>query len=172
MREHFSESISLLNSLVFDNLMPNRALCSDIFQVEPDYDLVYMDPPYVPRSDDNCYVKRYHFLEGLSFHWEGAEFVEGSKVKKLRKKYTPFSYKSTSLQAFREIFHRFQKSIIVLSYSSNGYPDKELLIKMLEEAKGRDNVEVNIENHTYHFGTHANVSGSRKHVEEYLFIGA
>jgi len=30
-------------------------------------DLVYLDPPYVPRSDDNCYVKRYHFLEGLSW---------------------------------------------------------------------------------------------------------
>ena len=36
-----------------------------------DVDLVYLDPPYVPRADDNCYIKRYHFLEGLSTYWQG-----------------------------------------------------------------------------------------------------
>ena len=35
-------------------------------------DLVYLDPPYAPPSDDNDYIKRYHFLEGLS---ELAEWV-------------------------------------------------------------------------------------------------
>jgi len=172
LKEHFIQSILLFNSLVFDNLMRNRAMCSDIFEVDPDgYDLVYMDPPYVPRSDDNCYIKRYHFLEGLSYYWEGAEIMEESQVKKLKKKYTPFSYRRTSLDAFRDIFERFKDSIIVLSYSSNGYPDKGQLIELLAEVKGKDNVDVIAESHTYHFGNHQNVASDRRHVEEYLFVG-
>jgi DNA adenine methylase/adenine-specific DNA-methyltransferase len=59
LREHFIESVEIYNSVVFDNGHKNRAFCGDIFQLEPrDFDLVYMDPPYVPRADDNCYVKR------------------------------------------------------------------------------------------------------------------
>ena len=47
----------------------HRVTCGDVFALdgpELDVDLVYLDPPYVPRADDNCYIKRYHFLEGLS----------------------------------------------------------------------------------------------------------
>ena len=51
-------------------------------------DLVYLDPPYVPPSDDNCYIKRYHFLEGLSKYWNGEEIMENTKVKKIKKKGT------------------------------------------------------------------------------------
>jgi len=173
LKQHFVESVRLVNSLVFDNGFPNRAICSDIFKVDPSgYDLVYMDPPYVPRADDNCYIKRYHFLEGLSCYWEGQEILESSAVKKIKKRYTPFSYRKDSFAAFRELFDRFRNSIIVLSYSSNGYPDKAILLKLLTESKGKDNVSVKSENHTYHFGTHRHVTAKRKRVEEYLFIGA
>lgn len=173
LREHFLESIQLMNTLVFDNGSLNGAFCGDIFQhPSTDYDLVYMDPPYVPRSDDNCYVKRYHFLEGLSTYWQGVEILQNSTVRKIKKKYTPFSYRKTSIQAFRELFQRFRNSTLVLSYSSNGFPDKDQLIALMEEAKGKDNVEVRTENHTYHFGTHQAVDHGRKHVQEYLFIGA
>jgi DNA adenine methylase/adenine-specific DNA-methyltransferase len=172
LRDHFIESISLLNSVIFDNGRANHAIHTDIFDANPQgYDLIYMDPPYVPRSDDNCYIKRYHFLEGLSCYWKNQEILEDSVVKKIRKKYTPFSYRKTSIDAFRELFDRFKNSIIVLSYSSNGYPDKSILLNLLTEAKGKDNVLVKTENHTYHFGTHQSVSAERKHVEEYLFIG-
>ena len=172
MKEHFRESIALFNSLVFANGKTNRAFCADIFDVDPQgYDLVYMDPPYVPRSDDNCYIKRYHFLEGLSCYWQGQEIVENSVVKKIKKKHTPFSYRRESIQAFRELFNKFKNSILVLSYSSNGYPGKAELRKMLQEVKGKDNVSIESEHHTYHFGTHQRVSDKRKHVEEYLLIG-
>ena len=172
-REHFRHSVQLINDLVFDNGRQNRALRGDVFDLPDEhYDLVYFDPPYVPRSDDNCYIKRYHFLEGLSCYWEGQSVDPGSVVHKIPKRYTPFSYRRTSLEAFRRLFDRFRESIIVLSYSSNGYPDKETLIRLLEEVKGRDNVIVETENHTYHFGSHANVRENRKRVQEYLFVGA
>lgn len=173
LKDHFVDSIKLLNSLIFDNGYNNQATCDDVFQIDPGrYDLVYFDPPYVPRSDDNCYIKRYHFLEGLSCYWEGLEILKDSIVKKLKKKYTPFSYRSESHNAFREMFQRFRNSILVLSYSSNGYPDRHDLEHMLIEAKGRDNVSIVTANHTYHFGNHRKVSRERKHVEEYLLIGA
>ena len=89
LREHFLEQVEIYNDAVFSNQRRNRASSGDVFAVKPDVDLVYMDPPYVPRADDNCYVKRYHFLEGLSCYWEGKEIMESSKVKKITKPFTP-----------------------------------------------------------------------------------
>ena len=56
---------------------------------------MYFDPPYVPRADDNCYMKRYHFLEGLSCYWKGLRIMENTRVKKIEKPYTPFSYRKS-----------------------------------------------------------------------------
>src|SRR5213075_2132444 len=126
--EHFLESVPLFNRLVFDSGRQHRVTCSDLFDLgKPVADLAYLDPPYVPRADDNCYIKRYHFLEGLSTYWRGVEFHPTSKVKKLRKRYTPFSYRREAEAAFDALFQRFSASTIVLSYSSNGYPDLERL---------------------------------------------
>ena len=57
--------------------------------------VVYIDPPYAPPHDDNCYIKRYHFLEGLAVYWKGLRIMEGTKSKKLEKRFTSFSYKRT-----------------------------------------------------------------------------
>ncbi|MDQ2981233.1 MAG: DNA adenine methylase [Actinomycetota bacterium] len=119
IREHFLESVPLFNRLVFDNGRQHRTTCGDVFGLEnPSVDLAYLDPPYVPRADDNCYIKRYHFLEGLASYWRGVEFHPASKVKKLRKRYTPFSYRRDAETAFDRVFQMFSKSTIVLSYSS------------------------------------------------------
>ena len=85
LKQHFLESAAAYNAVVFDNGCKNRAQKGDVFQAPVDVDLVYMDPPYVPRADDNCYVKRYHFLEGLASYWrdEGTEIVASSLVKKI-----------------------------------------------------------------------------------------
>jgi DNA adenine methylase/adenine-specific DNA-methyltransferase len=167
LEEHFYESVDIFNRLVFDSARAHRVTCQDVFAIgEPLVDLVYLDPPYVPRADDNCYVKRYHFLEGLSNYWRDAEFHPGSKVKKLRKRYTPFSYRREAVAAFDRMFRQFRKSIIVLSYSSNGYPDLDVLVKLLHTYKA--NVEVRQEAHRYHFGTHGAVR--RALVDEYLIV--
>ena len=172
LREHFAESVAAYNDTVFDNGLDHRALRSDVFDLGSlDVDLVYMDPPYVPRSDDNCYIKRYHFLEGLATYWEDeqAEIMEETKVKKLEKRYTPFSYRRTALDAFDRMFRQFADSIQVLSYSSNGYPDLDDLVEVMKRYKGR--VEVFEREHRYHFGTHGRVSESRARVREYLVVG-
>jgi adenine-specific DNA-methyltransferase len=74
IEEHFLEQVEAFNHVVFDNGRRNTAKRADVFELRPrDIDLVYLDPPYVPRADDNCYIKRYHFLEGLSSYWRGLE---------------------------------------------------------------------------------------------------
>ncbi len=153
---------------MIDNGLRNSVRCGDIFSWsgEPP-DLVYMDPPYVPRSDDNCYIKRYHFLEGLSCYWEGLDIMQSSRVRKLEKRYTPFSYRRTAVEAFDQLFRKFADSTLVLSYSSNGYPDLTELVKLMGRYKS--NVNVAKCNHRYHFGTHAAVK--RAAVEEYLVMG-
>lgn len=170
LEEHFLEQVQLYNATVFDNGQRNIALRKDIFELRPadfEADLVYLDPPYVPRSDDNCYVKRYHFLEGLSHYWKNEKILMDTKVRKIRKKYTPFSYRRDAMPAFEGMFRMFRSSTLVLSYSSNGYPDLDALVDLMHKVKRR--VVVHEKNHRYHFGTHGAVK--RALVAEYLVIG-
>lgn len=168
LREHFMETAAEYNAVVFDSGQLCRAVQSDVFDVDPDgYDLVYLDPPDAPPRDDNCYIKRYHFLEGLSVYWRGQEIMENTKTKKLVKRFTPFSYKRTIVDALRDTFKRFSESTIVLSYSSNAVPDARTIENLLREVK--DDVEVRSIDHRYHFGTHQ--AASRREAVEYLFVG-
>jgi DNA adenine methylase/adenine-specific DNA-methyltransferase len=169
LREHFLEQTEVANGLVFDNGRVHTAARQDVFDrgVARVPDLVYFDPPYVPRADDNCYIKRYHFLEGLSCYWEGMRILERSKVRKIEKVRTPFGYKHSAVSAFEGLFQQYRDSIIVLSYSDNGYPDREIMGDLLGRVKRR--VTVHERRHRYHFGTHAAVE--RAVTTEYVLVG-
>jgi adenine-specific DNA-methyltransferase len=168
MEEHFIEQVEAFNRVVFDNGRRHSAKQADVYSLRPrGVDLAYLDPPYVPRSDDNCYMKRYHFLEGLSCGWQGVQIMQDTKVKKIAKPYTPFSYRRTALAAFDRLFRLYRKSVIVLSYSSNGFPDLDVLENLLRRHK--DTVTIHDRPHRYHFGTHAGVE--RAQVHEYLIVG-
>ncbi len=168
IEEHFMEQIAAFNRIVFDNGYKHTVKKGDVFSLKPKgIDLVYLDPPYVPRSDDNCYIKRDHFLEGLSCYWKGQRILEDTKVKKIAKPYTPFSYRKTAVDAFDRLFAMYRDSIIVLSYSSNGFPDREQLEGLLRRYKKR--VTAFEKPHRYHFGTHTSVE--RAKVFEYLIVG-
>lgn len=168
IEEHFIEQIEVFNEAVFNNKRRNKAMRGDVFELPSQrVDLVYLDPPYVPRSDDNCYIKRYHFLEGLASYWQGLPVDMSTKVRKIEKRYTPFSYRKSAIDAFDRLFARFSKSIIVLSYSSNGFPDLEHLEALMRRHK--KSVRVFEKAHRYHFGTHDGVERSK--VTEYLIVG-
>jgi adenine-specific DNA-methyltransferase len=168
LKEHFRERVEEYNRVVFDSSQPCSARISDVFDLPASpYDLVYLDPPYAPPKDDNCYIKRYHFLEGLSVYWRGQEIMHNTRTKKLEKRYTPFSYKHSVTEALRRTFEQFRESTIVLSYSSNAVPDADTIAALLREVKS--DVEVRLIDHTYTFGTHS--AAHRRAVSEYLFIG-
>lgn len=168
LRDHFRERAAEYNRVVFNSGQPCAAVSGDVFDLAPNpYDVVYLDPPYAPPRDDNCYIKRYHFLEGLSVYWRGQTIMENTRTKKLPKRYTPFSYKHSITDALRRAFKQFQDSAIVLSYSSNAVPDSGTIEALLREVK--DDVEVRLIDHTYTFGTHS--AARRRAASEYLFIG-
>ena len=168
MEQHFREQVAIFNDVVFDNGNQNEAKRRDVFDLSDDsVDLVYLDPPYVPRSDDNCYIKRYHFLEGLSCYWRNMRIMENTKVKKIEKVRTPFGYRRTAISAFDRLFARYADNIILLSYSSNGFPDLDVLERLLRKYKRR--VTIFQRPHRYCFGTHSAVM--RSEVSEYLIMG-
>jgi DNA adenine methylase/adenine-specific DNA-methyltransferase len=168
LRAHFVAAAAAYGAAVFDGGTTCRVEHRDVFDLDPSgYDLVYLDPPYAPPKDDNCYIKRYHFLEGLSVYWKDLTILEGTRTKKLAKRHTPFSYKHSIEDALARTFERFEASTIVLSYSSNALPDAATIETSLRRVKPR--VEVRSIDHRYHFGTRA--EATRREASEYLFIG-
>lgn len=168
MRELFVEAAAEYTAAVFQGSANCRALSRDVFELDGQgFDLVYLDPPYAPPKDDNCYIKRYHFLEGLAVYWRGCEILPETKTKKLKKRYTPFSYKHTITDALERTIAQFASSDIVLSYSSNAVPNAETILALLRNVKST--AEVRTIDHSYSFGTHERAN--RRNVTEYLFIG-
>ena len=168
MSQHFRERVADYNRTVFSTGAHSSALTGDVSSLVGAYDLVYLDPPYAPPSDDADYIKRYHFLEGLSVYWQGQTIMEETKTKKLTKKFTPFAYKRTIEDALATTFEQFRDSgALVLSYSSNAVPSKDRIVDIMRCTK--PNVEVRVLDHRYSFGTHA--SATRTAVSEYIFIG-
>ncbi|HTZ45059.1 MAG TPA: DNA adenine methylase [Jatrophihabitans sp.] len=168
MAQHFRERVAEYNAVVFSNGRRNRSVSADIADLDPaDHDLVYLDPPYAPPSDDADYIKRYHFLEGLSCYWQGQTIMQDTVTKKLPKRYTPFAYKHSAATALRNTFKQFGDATIVLSYSSNSIPDADTIEALLREVK--DDVKVHRIDHRYSFGTHS--AAARRTVDEYLFVG-
>lgn len=169
MAQHFRERVAEYNRTVFSNGEHSAAITGDVAALGTTaYDLVYLDPPYAPPSDDADYIKRYHFLEGLSVYWRGQTIMEETKTKKLTKKFTPFAYKRTIEDALASTFDQFKASgSLVLSYSSNAVPSMERIVDIMRGSKR--NVEVRTVSHRYSFGTHA--TAARTAVSEYIFIG-
>ena len=168
IEEHFLEQVAKFNSVVFSNGRRHSIRRGDVFALPSrEVDLVYLDPPYVPRADDNCYMKRYHFLEGLSCYWRDVDIMLDTKVKKIAKPFTPFGYRRTAIEAFDRLFSAYRNCTIVLSYSSNGYPDKAELESLMRRYKKE--VRTHEKPHRYHFGTHRGVE--RAEVREYLLVG-
>lgn len=169
LQEHFLENIDNFNEAVFDNGYTNYSFNKDIFELDIDADLVYFDPPYLTAKSDNDYVRRYHFVEGLTKNWNGLEIDFSTKTKKFKKYPSPFDSKLTVNDALDKLFCKFQKSILVVSYSSNSIPTKEEMIEILKRYK--ENVELKEIDYKYSFGNqNFKVGNNANDVKEYLFI--
>lgn len=170
MKEQFLNATRLFNEAVFSNNRRNKSFCQDVFNLEPKgIDLVYIDTPYISPYSDCDYTRRYHFVEGYVTYWHGVEIMWNTKTKKISSYETLFSSKQKATDAFRKLFHHFRRSILVVSYSSNGIPDKQGMINLLKEFKNK--VSVSETQHMYSHGNHNHkVGNNRNAVKEYLFI--
>lgn len=162
---HFRNFIREANSAVFDSGERCRALHSDVFEVTGDFDLVYIDPPYLNSSGIGVdYFQFYHFLEGMAdyFNWE-------PRINFSRKHHpiqgapkSRWSDARTIHAAFRDLFAKFSNSTLVVSYRSDGIPSEGDLAAMLREVK--KNVSV------VHFGEYKYVLSTNGTSKELLFI--
>jgi adenine-specific DNA methylase len=170
MREQFLTAVEQFNGAVFSNRRKNKALCKDVFAVDPKgYDLIYIDPPYVSRFSDCDYTRRYHFVEGYCSYWKDAEILNNTVTKKIRSYRTDFSGKTKALEAFQKLFSHFRDATLAISYSSNGIPSEKQMIDLLRSYKR--SVRLHKIPHLYSHGNHNHKVGDNNNsVYEYLFI--
>jgi adenine-specific DNA-methyltransferase len=168
LQELFCEAARNFNDAVFCSTGgPCRSTCGDIFDVDPsEFAVAYLDPPYAPPRDDTCYIKRYHFLEGLATYWRGQEIMWETKTRKLQKRQTPFASKKTVRAALDRLFAHFGNCALVVSYGSNAAVDATELEQILRRHK-REVMRHEI-THRYAFGTHT--KATRRAATEYIFV--
>jgi adenine-specific DNA methylase len=135
--EHFEVFAAEANDAVWDSGGKCRAVCRDVLNVEPGYDLVYIYTPYINRSGVGVdYRDFYHFLEGTVRYDEWAGRIDlKSKHRRLVRREDPWSNPRTCYEMFRRLFERFRDGILVVSYRSDGIPSIDELVKMMKAVK-------------------------------------
>jgi len=170
LREHFLKAVKCINQAVFDNSKENKARRGDAMTIRLKPDLVYIDPPYYSPYSDNEYVRRYHFVEGLACNWKDVEMQWHTKTRKFKSYPTPFNSRTGAHDAFDKLFRKFKDSILIVSYSSNSFPNQEELTNLM--AKYKSQVEVVSIDHRYSAGNQGHkINNNNNKVQEYLFVG-
>jgi DNA adenine methylase/adenine-specific DNA-methyltransferase len=164
----FREAVERCNAALIPGSA--QARCGDVFELDPaGAAVVYLDPPYAPPRDDTCYVKRYHFLEGVATYWRGQDIMWETRTRKLRKRHTPFGSKRTVRSALDRLFEHFgAPATLVVSYGSNADLDATELERLL--ARHRRSVRRIEIPHRYAFGTHR--AAGRRVATEYVFVAS
>lgn len=163
--EWFRVFVGEANRAVFDNGQINCALNYDAIDVPGEYDLVYIDTPYISRHGVAVdYQSFYHFLEGLTMYNEWGEHIDRrSKHRRLRPRPSNWADKRKIHTAFDRLFCRFQESILVVSYRSDGIPSELELVSLFKRYKRNVRVE--------HYGKYKYVLSTNSESKETLLIG-
>ena len=158
---HFKEFANELNSKIFDNKQKNTALNLDVFELPEKFDLVYIDSPYMSKTQPINYRTYYHFLEGIANYNKWDKMIDYStSLKRLYSDDNLWTRKSQIYSMFEKLFKKFQKSTIAISYQKNGIPNEKEMKKMLVRYK--KNIIIKRKHHRYALSDRAN--------EELLFI--
>lgn len=163
--EWFRIFVEEANRAVFDNGQTNRAINFDAASVSGQCDLVYMDTPYISnRGIAVDYLGFYHFLEGLTRYDEWGKNIDyRSKHRRLKPQPNEWTDRNRIHGAFDRLFDRYQRSIIVVSYRSDGIPSESELVSLLKRHKQNVRVE--------HFGQYKYVLSTNSESKEILLIG-
>ncbi len=162
---HFLNFVNEINGCVFSNQKKNKAFNLDVFDIHGDFDLVYIDTPYISKEGTGVdYLEFYHFLEGMVNYPKWGDMIDyKSKHRKIKHKKPIWCDKNKIHSAFNKLFRKFEESTIVVSYRSDGIPSIDELVALLEKYKG-DVKEIRYTNYKYVLSTN---NGS----QECLLIG-
>lgn len=167
---HLKSFIKEANSHIFDNGEKCKAINKSVFDIEGNFDLVYLDPPYLNKEANNetaQYLKIYHFLEGISNYDKWENFID-TKSLNLRFKETMDTEfnKENIYKTFESLISKFKDSIVVLSYKKGGKPSIQYLIDLMKEYK---KTVYTRSKHYYYALNHQN--GDAKYNREVFIIG-
>ena len=154
-----------VNQAVASGIFPCKALNKDAMDIDEEYDLVYIDTPYISKQGVAVdYADFYHFLEGLCFYDQWKDLVDWkSKHHRMLRKPNPWTDKRTAHNAFDKLFSKFSKSILVVSYRSDGIPSINELSSILKRYKSSVRIET--------FGRYKYVLSKNHKSKETLIIG-
>ncbi len=161
----FRHFVAEANQAVFSNGEINRATNHDVYSMDGDYDLVYLDPPYISGKGVAVDFRDfYHFLEGLTNYDQWLEMIDlTSKHRRLIRHQNDWIDRHRIYRAFERVFERHAESILVVSYRSDGIPSESEIIKLLARFKP----DVRIERfHNYQYALSKNKTSN-----EILLIG-
>ncbi len=130
---HFRKFVAEANQAAFNNERPCLASCADAVSLDGNYDLVYIDTPYI--SDDGKgtdYAGFYHFLDGIVDYdnWRN-EIDYSSPHKRLMARQSPWSSPSEITNAFTGLLRHYKNSTLAVSYRSDGIPSIGWLVDTL-----------------------------------------
>jgi adenine-specific DNA methylase len=162
--EHFYKFVKEINRAIFDNNHTHKAYNKDIFSLDIQVDLVYLDTPYIPQKGSLTHYRDfYHFLDGLSDYEHWQEKIDyQSKHKKLKSIYNIWEDKKNILQGFEDLIEKFKESIIVISYRADGIPSIDEIVSILE--KNAKKVRIEMIDYKY-------VLSKKQNLKEVLIIG-
>jgi len=161
---HFRRFVEEANNSVFSNGQKNMALNLDVFDIKGDFDLVYIDTPYISKKGVGVdYLGFYHFLEGL-VNYENWQNMIDYRTKHKRLKSIPSVWvdKNKIHSAFDKLFEKFHDNILVISYRADGIPSINELAEMLGKYKQTIH---EVKRKDYKYALSAN------EIEEVLLIG-
>lgn len=122
--QHAHKAIDELLRLDLSSLPIGRALCentSQLSKIPKDVDLIYMDPPYIPRKGAVVdYSDFYSFLEGLVDYELFKNPIKQMNHKPLVSFDTAWNHPDRAIEQLRQIAERWKKSIIIFSYRNDG----------------------------------------------------
>ncbi len=163
-QQYFFRFVKEYNEAVFCNGNQNLSTCSDVFSLNDNFDLVYLDPPYMSGKISDDYLSLYHFLDGITDYNSWHERIDYStKNRKLKSnnQVKQWGRKSTIDSLLDKLIEKFSASIIVMSYRNDGYPTSERIIELFKKHKGK---APDIYSLPYQYAL------SKKPVSELLFI--
>ena len=141
--DHMAKVVADARTALIDSGGSCSAICHDALELAPDYDLVYIDTPYINKSGQGVpYRDFYHFLEGMVAHYDDwpDKIDHKSKHLRLAPRPDPWSCPTEIHDQFRKLIHHFADSILIISYRSDGIPSIDELVAMAREAKPKVHV--------------------------------
>jgi len=131
---HFKNFIEEANNAVFSNGKTNISLNYNVFDLPTNYDLVYIDTPYISDKGVGVdYLDFYHFLEGVVNYDSWSNLIdEKSKHKRLKLNGSDWTSPQRIEYSFERLINQFRDSTLVISYRSDGIPSIEHIVSCLE----------------------------------------